>query len=137
LEGLVSGWGSGVWGGSSYGGGPLAAIAVESVLAIRENVYRVMFNVPVYYSSILDPPDASRVEKYAVTPVAGTTGLDGTAARPVMVARVDLIGEDGEVVFGGAGRVLDLVLDRPMTPHPALYDVTLTDVFAADLGSSV
>jgi hypothetical protein len=130
-------WGAGVWGGSSYGGGPLTAITVESVLAIRENVFRVTFNVPVYYSSILDPPDAARVEKYAVTAVAGTMGLDGTPVRPVSVAHVDLIGDDGEVVLGGSGRRLDLVLDRPMTPHPALYDVTMTDVFAADLGSSV
>lgn len=133
----MSGWGSGVWGGSSYGGGPLSAIAIESVLAIRENVFRLTFNVPVYYSTILDPADASRTEKYAVSPVEGTTGLDGTEARPVSVARVDLIGDDGEVVFGGSGRRLDLILDRPMTPHPALYDVTMTDVFAADLGSSL
>lgn len=130
-------WGSGVWGGSSFGGGPLSTIAVESVLAVRENVMRVTFNVPVYYSSILDPPDAARPEKYAVTAVPGTFGLDGTPARPVMVAHVDLIGDDGEIVTGGSGRVLDLVLDRPMTPHPALYDVSMTDVFAADLGSSV
>lgn len=130
-------FGSGSWGGGSWGGGPLAAITVESVLAVRENVMRVTFNVPVYYSTILDPPDASRVEKYAVVPVAGTFGLDGTAARPVSVARVDLIGDDGEVVVGGSGRRLDLVLDRPMTPHEALYDVTMTDVFAADLGSSL
>lgn len=130
-------WGFGTWGGSPWGGGPLGAIAVESVLAVRENVMRVTFNVPVYYSSILDPPDASRPEKFSVTPVAGTFGLDGTPARPVSVARVDLVGEDGEVVIGGGGRRLDLVLDRPMSPHAALYDVAMTDVFAADLGSSL
>lgn len=129
-------WGS-VWGGGAWGGGSLAALTVESVLAVRENVFRVTFNVPVYYSSILDPPDAARIEKYAATPVAGSTGLDGSPARAVLVARVDLIGEDGEVVIGGSGRRLDVVLDRPMTPHAALYDVSLTDVFAADLGSSL
>jgi len=123
-------WGSGPWGSFSWGGGVGAgAITVLEVIAIRENVIRLHFSAKPYYTGLLDAPDASLVRKYSVTPVVGTVGYNGSAARPVSVARIALVLDDANA--------LDVVLDRPMTPFPANYIVKVDDIFSADLLSAI
>jgi hypothetical protein len=99
-----------------------AALVLESVYAPSENVVRLVFGAPVYYSGILDPGDASIPGYYTVTPVAGTTGLDGTAARSVTVVQATLDPSDP------TGSTILLTLDRPMTPAYAQYVVSVIDV---------
>jgi len=130
------GWGSAPWGAAPWGGASLGVIAFSSAIAIRENVLRLAFTEPVYLTKILDTEDASRIERYAVTPVAGTVGNDGSATRPVRVVLADYAPVE-EVGVALGRNYVDLTLDRPMTPFPALYAVSFTDVFAADLASSV
>ncbi len=110
---------------------PLPAVAALSSEAWRENVIRLEFPLPVYFSRILDAADASDPRKFSVTPVSGAVGKNGQAARAVTVVEVQLATEG--VAEGDAGRFVDLVLDRPMTPHPASYHVTATDLWSADL----
>jgi len=127
------GWGYGSWGGGGGGG----AIALLSVASIRENVFRLEFSVPVYWTGILDENDGSIPTKYAIAVVPGTVGLDGNPVRPLMVSEVYVPGVLDGVAAEDVGRFVDVISDRPMTPHPALYDVTCSDIFAADLLSSV
>lgn len=108
----MSGWGSGSWGFSPWGFG-VDPPQLLSAAAIRENLIRLTFSEAILYTRTGAPRDGSRRELYAVTPVAGTAGFDGEAARPVLVGRVD--------AAGGGGTVLDLWLDRPVTHWPARY----------------
>ena len=126
-------WGSGGWGNIPWGGGSAGTLDLVDALAIRENVVRVSFSNPVYFSGLLDAGDASRVEKYQVLFVPGTIGLDGEQVRPVTVVDAQLAVEDGLT----NPAILDLTVDRPMTAYPALYLVTVTDVFSDDLVVSV
>ena len=138
-SGNIGSWGSGPWGSGSWGGGGSGGVlTLLGVLAVRENVFRLEFSTGVYFSTILDPDDASIPEKYTVAPVAGTFGLDGNPARPLLVAEVLLpIDLPGGVPEADVGRFVDIVTDRPMTPWPAMYDVTLTDVHSFDLLASI
>ena len=116
----MSGWGSEGWGTDAWGGGTAGAFALLAVTAERENVLRLRFSSTPYYSGLLDPHDASRPEYFSVNEVLGTVGLDGHAVRPVGVAHVDLV-----TGVHGSSRFLDVVLDRPMSPWPAAYVVTI------------
>jgi len=113
------------------------AIALVDIVAYRENVFRVEFSEPVYWSAILDPEDSSALGKWAIAVVDGTAGLDGNPTRPLLVSDVSLPGTADGVALEDAGRFVDVVTDRAMTPHPAQYDVTLTDIYAEDLLSSI
>ena len=106
------GWGLGAWGGFA---GPSALLRVTSVVAVAENVVRVTFDQAVYFSGLRDFFDASQVALYQVAADPTTVGEDGTFARPVSVARVEVAPQDP------AGASLDLVLDRSMTPFPSGY----------------
>lgn len=130
-------WGSGSWGSGSWGGGPgIGSIDFLDAVAIRENVVRMEFDEAVYLSNLLDFEDASKVSRWQVAAVPTTIGASGDAARPVSVIRVELAGEADGVSDVDFGRFVNLYLDRPMTPFPAQYDVSWTDVYALDLGSS-
>lgn len=131
----TGGWGSGPWGGMPWGGGG-SGIEVSSVLSVRENVIRLGFTAPVYYSGILDPADASDPSRYVVSAVDGTGGLDGNPARAVTVVEVLRPTQVDGLTAAEVGRFLDIVLDRPMTPFPALYDVVVGDVFTLDLSEA-
>jgi hypothetical protein len=120
-----------------WGGGSTAAIDLLAALAVRENVVRLSFSAPVYYSGLLDSPDASRVDKFTVAVVAGTVGMDGSAVRAVTVVYSQLPGEIDGLSAAQVGYFLDLVLDRPMTPHPALYLASVAGVFSSDLSDEV
>lgn len=125
-------WGAGPWGGGGGGG----AIAQVGAAAHRENVFRVEFSVPVYFSGILDFEDASHPTKWRIVPVVGSAGLDGDPVRPLLVTQVRLATEEDGVAIGDVGRFIDVLTDRPMTSFPALYTVEHRDIFAADKASS-
>ena len=118
----MSGWGGAPWGLSPWGTGG-TALTLLSALAVRENVVRISFDQPVYMSELLDPHDAANPEYFTVVADSSTTGLDGLPARPVAPAHV--------VASGGAGAVLDLVIDRPLSPYPAVYLVAAHNLLTA------
>jgi len=89
-------------------------------LAIRENVVRITFDAQVKYTRILDPGDASDIERYSITPMAGTIGLDSELVRPVFPAAVERAR-----VSMAAGSVLDVTTDRMMSPHPTQYRIAV------------
>lgn len=123
-------WGMGPWGGGPWGGAALATLSVLSVQAVSENVIRVFFSTPLYFSGILDPADASNAQLWDVEPVDGPVGYDGNPPRPVTAVVVSQPVLPN-VQFGAA---LDLTLDRPMTPFPSQYSVaTLGSVYSSDL----
>lgn len=119
-------WGSGPWGGAGSGGG----LQLLTALAVRENVVRLAFNEPVFFSTLLEPADASRVELYSVVPIPGSAGDDGEPTRPVSVVATALAtGVPGAT----SGTVVDLFLDRPMTSFPSVYAAAAMNIFSADL----
>lgn len=126
-------WGSGPWGGGSSGGN----INLLAITADRENVFRLEFDTGVYFSRVLDPDDGSILSKYSIAVVAGTSGNDGNVVRPLLVSEVIVPGVDDGIAPSDVGRFIDIITDRPMTPWPALYDVTLTDIHSADLLASI
>ncbi len=103
------------------------------MVAIRENVIRVEFESPIFLSGLLEPQDAARVEKWSISADESTTGLDDSTARQVRIVRVELTGSDDGVVLSDSGRFVNLILDRPMTPFPAVYGVSWSDIFSRDL----
>lgn len=129
-------WGEGSWGFGSWGGAIGEGFTFVDAIAIRENVIRLEFDRKVSFTNLLGTDDASRVELWSITPVAGTVGLSGDPTRLVRVVQVTLSGEDDGVAIADRGRFLNLVLDRPMTPYPGEYVVSWFDVFSSDLGSS-
>lgn len=118
----MSGWGSGSWGFTPWGFGADPPQLLSAV-AIRENLIRLTFSEAILYTRTGAPRDGSRRELYAVTPVAGTSGFDGEAARPVIVGRID--------AAGGGGTLLDLWLDRPLTHWPARYLASAFGVYSS------
>lgn len=133
----MSGWGSDRWGVGAWGGASLVSLQLIGAIAVRENVVRLVFSQPVYYSKIFDRYDASNAVHYAMTPVNGS--LDGNeeptrAVRVVDVALPDTT-SNPPVLQGEIGFFIDIMLDRPMSSYPASYMVGITDLQNAD-GSS-
>ncbi len=120
-------WGSGRWGAGPWGGGVGALLTLTSALAVRENVVRLFFSQPVYFSSVLDPPDASNIVHYTIDPVDGSTDQLGQPARPVNVifAQLPNAASSPPVDPGAVGTAIDLLLDRPMSSLPASYTVNV------------
>jgi hypothetical protein len=129
-------WGLGPWGGGAWGGAVGSGLEVVNVQAPAENVIRVEFNLGLYFSGILDPGDASNPDVWQVTPDPGTVGYDGNPSRPVLVVTV---AQPSPAPLGvAAGSVVDLTLDRPMTPFPGSYSVaTLSSLFSSDLSQQL
>lgn len=126
-------WGSGTWGNGSWGGGvPTDPITIVDCQPIRENVIRVEFDMVLFHTGLLEGKDSSRLEKWVVTADPSTTGISGEAARAVRVVKVELTGEDGGVAPEDYGRFASLILDRPMTPWPAVYSVAWSDIWGAE-----
>lgn len=115
----LSGWGAGPWGSSPWGTGA-ADLTLLSALAIRENVVRLTFSAPIYFSELLDPHDASDPERYSLVADTSTVGLDGLVARQVAPALAE--------VAGAGGSLIDLYSDRPFSPYPAVYRVSANNV---------
>ncbi len=118
----MGGFGGGTAGG--FGFLPFGGYSTISLLAARavsDNVVQLQFSAPVYFSGVLDANDASVPQRYAVQPIGGV-GENGVPSRPVSVVAVAV--GDGQP----QGSYLLVSLDRPMTPYPARYSVTVTGV---------
>lgn len=101
------------------------SLTVLSALATRENVVRVFFSQPIYFSQLLDVKDGSSVDRYNISIVSTSVGADGLPARPVRVA--EILVEDVDDTS-----VIDVVTDRPFSPYAAQYIVTVNGVWTAD-----
>lgn len=97
-------------------------ISLVSALCVRENVARLTFDAPIYFTAVLDPGDASDLAHYALTPDLASIGGDGLPPRPVWPARVDSVSD----------RSVELWVDRRFSPFPSRYTVRLTGLLAAD-----
>lgn len=128
---MSGGWGGSPWGGSPWGGGyGGGSFVVQSAEALRENVVRLGFGLPIYFSRRLDAFDGYDPRHYVVAPVAGTTDGNGDPTRAVNVVSVDLPDDasDYPTPPGGAGYFVDVSLDRPMSSYPSTYTITCTDL---------
>jgi hypothetical protein len=132
---MVSGIGFGgePFGRGAWGGALSASLSLVSALAVSENVIQLTFSVPVYFSGLLDFQDASNRLKYTISPVVGSVGIDGTAAKAVAAASVSLAGVSGVVT----GLNVYVTTDRPMTPNPAQYLITCQNLWSADLSQQI
>lgn len=113
---LHFGWGGGPWGETPWGTGE-AALELLTALAVRENVVRVEFSAAPIFDGLLTPHDASNPERFSVTAISGVSLYD-EPVRPVLPVLVEVAG-----VAGGAGRFLDVWVDRRFTGYPAIYRV--------------
>lgn len=118
----VGGWGEGAWGSDPWGGADDGSLQAIQAVASRENAVQVVFSVPVYFSGIFDVGDASKKAYYAVAADPNSRGLDGLPPRAVSVVSVAVVDAPGFA----EGRILELTLDRPMSPSPSIYSVTVS-----------
>ena len=124
-----SGWGNGGWGTEPWGSPITTVFAVVSVFAQAENVVRVELNYPLYYSGILDGADGSNPARWQLTPAAGSpTGWDGNLPRPIAVVST----AQPNIAGAQVGTYVDLTLDRPMTPYPSQYVLSVNGLYTAD-----
>ena len=128
------GWGSGAWGEDPWGDGDdvFSALLLEPR---RDNTLRVTFSSPVFLDGLHGPFDAALADRWDLAPDAAI-GLDGEPTRPVNVLFATLASED-DIPVGAYGYIVDLALDRPMSPYPCSYTLTVTGVYSADLSESV
>lgn len=127
------GFGLDSFGSSTFGSLTPATLVCTEALAVAENCIRLKFSSALYYSTILDDGDASNPIYYSVSALPLTTGYDGNPARPVGVATATLSQPGGFLPVGADfGTYVDLTLDRPMTPYPAGYQVTVAGLFSSD-----
>jgi len=119
------GWGSMPWGGPLISVPPLVLVDVQ---AVRDNVFRLQFNVKVDFTYLGDTRDGSVIDHYRVATV-DSTGLDGQPVRPVRaaLAALSLATDVGE---SNVGRFVDLAVDRPMSCWPCKYIVEFFNLFA-------
>lgn len=99
----------------------MTTFAVVSVTAAAENAVQVAFNLPVYFTGLLDTFDGSAPAVWSL--VGSGVGLDGQPARSVLVLAPSI---------DATGQVVTLTLDRPTSPYPCTYGVLTTGVFTAD-----
>ncbi len=123
------GYGSGSFGSTPWGGASDADLRLLSVLAIKENVFRLIFSQPVVYTGVLDIKDASSVSRYNVVAVSTTTGSDGLPPR-----KVTPVEANKSLIANAGGRGIDLVVDRPMSPYPSKYIVSVNGLFSLITG---
>lgn len=120
---VILGWANEGWGEDPWGGALIGGSQFQGATALRENVIRCFFSSAPFFSGLLESTDASVPTHWAVAAVDGTTGLDGTACRPVGVLFATVGSDPGSI---------DLTLDRPMTPAPSLYTVTASGLVTSD-----
>jgi len=120
------GWGAGPWGASPWGGGMGGgSFAVIGCFAPAENIIRILFTQVPYYSEILDKYDASDVSHYSIAPRPGTMGYDGYDVRVVIPVQA--------IISLEVPNAIDVYLDRPMSPYPAQYTFSFTDIASSGL----
>lgn len=129
------GWGASSWGESAWGSGDedFALVLIEPR---RDNVLRVAFSQKVFLDGLKGPFDASSANRWDLQPILASVGLDGEPARLTTVIFASLAPED-DVDEGAFGYLVDLFLDRPMSPWPCAYTLTVTGVYSEDLTESV
>lgn len=129
------GWGYGPWGETPWGAGMPVEFGIIAAQPIAENVVRIRFLKPIYFSGLFDQGDASYVNRYVIKPVDGTYGIEGDEVRPVTVVSVALASTDGYEV--------DVTVDRPFTSHGSRYSIFVNNVYSTDgdpidpLGASI
>lgn len=121
----MSGWGSSGWGEGPWGSGDELRLA--RVEPVRENVLRIEFTEAPYFSGILDPHDASNPSRYNITPDSSSTSGDGKPPRSVTPVLVE--------VFGGAGSIIDITVDRPFSPYPGNYFLAVNGLVSSLTGA--
>lgn len=122
---LSGGWGAGPWGSSPWGAGDDEQLAILGAVAVRENVVRVTFNQAPIFDRTLSPNDASDPDRWSVVADTSTIGLDGEAARPVLVVAVEV----ADIVLS-FGAEIDVTVDRPFSPFPTYYRVSANQLIA-------
>lgn len=98
------------------------SVSLIQALCVRENVVRLVFDVPIYFTGVLDPGDASDVARYSIAPDLSTVGANGSPPRPVFPARADL----------ASPTQVDLWVDRRFSPFPSRYVAKAVGVLTAD-----
>jgi hypothetical protein len=126
---VSAGWGQGQWGASPWGGANLGALQLASAVASRENAVQLVFTKALYLSGLGDVRDGTQAKLYVITPDPLSVGRDGTAPRAVSVVSVAAVAAPGFP----SGDVVELTLDRPMTPSPSTYNVAVSGLWTADL----
>lgn len=120
---IETGWGGGPWGETPWGTGE-GALTLLSAFAVRENAVRIEFSAPPVFNRLLTPHDASNPERFAVATVSGA-GPDGDPVRPVLPVFIEVA-----AVPGGAGRFIDVWVDRHFTGYPAIYRVSSNGIIS-------
>lgn len=105
---LDAGWGGGAWGDAAWGAAE-PDLTLDRAASIAENVVRLAFSVAPLFTLLGNSRDASRLDHYSVMAVSAD-------ARPVGLVEV--------AVAADAGASLDLTVDRPFSPWPAVYRVS-------------
>jgi hypothetical protein len=121
------GWGA-FWGNAWGDNLDLTTIGLQLLAAIpiAENMVRLVFSEAPSFTMLLDAGDASRRERYSITANTGTFGMDGLVSRPVQILYVEQNMADDPL-----GRFIDLTIDRPFSPDPASYTVTVNGLVTA------
>lgn len=115
------------WGGAGFDGDTPSFVSCD---AIRENMFRLGFTSTIEFTRLENVRDGSVVSKYIVAPIAGTTGMDALPCQPVFVAEVLLA--SAADVGTSFGKYIDIVTDRPMSPYPARYAVSVSRLYIVD-----
>jgi hypothetical protein len=92
-------------------------------------VVQLFFTAELQFTGLNDFNDAGDPSHYVITPVAGTVGSDGLPARPVTAVLVESVEPGGS---GIPGTILNLILDRPLSPYPAEYLVVVENLVTID-----
>lgn len=122
------GWGVGGWGSSGWGAPGLSDFfALVSAVAVRENLVRLVFNMPVLFTDVRGLVDAADPKNYRFEGDETTLGADGLRPRPVLPILVEL-----SDVPGAGGTMLDVWLDRRLSPYPASYRAFCVATVAAN-----
>jgi hypothetical protein len=96
-------------------------------LCVRENVIRLRFDVPLYFSAVLDPGDASDLARYAIEPDETSRDGLGVVPRPVWPARAQLY----------SPLEVDLWGDRRFSSFPSRYTVQVNGLRTEDLSEGL
>ena len=123
-------FGLGGFGFAPYGDGATTAGSQFGLIlaeAVRENVVRLTFDQPVYYSRWHDP--ASFVQRYAIAADPSAIGIDGNPTRPVAVAAVHRVPD--------SDRQIDVWTDRVMSPTGSRYTITVIGLMSANLSMAL
>jgi len=123
----VLGWGSMPWGAGPWGDGGEDALRLLGALAVRENVVRLTFNLPPFFTRLMTQADAANPARYVFIPQGTPEAITGGPARPVLAVRVDR-----PAIAGAGGRILDVTLDRPLSPWATRYRVAVNLLVALD-----